>query len=58
MFTCHDVVVSAVQVLVNLRQATFYVPQSDHSKTCCCTRFAMVLQRMRMKYKKIKMGGS
>ena len=42
--TCHNMIVSAVQVLVNLRQAPLNIPQSDHSQTGCGAGLAMILQ--------------
>lgn len=43
LLTCDDMVVSAVQVLVNLWQATFYVPKRYHAKTGCGAGLAMIL---------------
>ena len=41
--TCYNMVVSAVQILVNLGQATLHVPQGDHTKTGCSTCLAVIL---------------
>ena len=43
MFTCNYVIISAVQVFVNLWQTTFYIPEGDHTKAGCGTGFAMIL---------------
>ncbi len=41
--TCYNMVVSAVQILVNLGQPTLHIPKGDHTKTGCSTRLAMIL---------------
>ncbi len=41
--TCYNMVVSAVQILVNLGQATLHIPQGDHTKTGCSTCLAVIL---------------
>ncbi len=41
--TCYNMVVSAVQILVNLGQAALHIPQGDHTKTGCSTCLAVIL---------------